>query len=358
MKAATTAELRDALDAFWPLEPQAEELALVRRSDLERWAECPAMAALTEGGKEGPRPDYIEVGEQVHQAISTAIRDWCESDGEIGPVGIRQSLEQALRGSRPDVQPQVIAAARASLWAFGGFLAEIHPANILAFDGGEEIGRSGQLAIDLPTAGVRYTGEVDLLWAGPEKNLLHLEDWKSGWRFFRGYDVANSFQFQSYAVMTFAVYPSIEAVEIRVWNLRNNTRTYPVFLERAKSDQYLARIHAAIQVRRNYRDDPVPWPAAEKCGRCPVALHCPASGDIGEVARDPLAALRQYIALQAKLGELEGLLKRHVKQHGPIQLDSGERFSAEWKTAPKPQLIVPKARTPKVEAEDESNGDG
>lgn len=359
MKPLSPAERQKALDAFVPLDDEPQ-LEVVGRSELEQWANCPMAAHLLEQGKGGPLPSYVEAGEQTHQAIGKAIQTWIDTAGEIGPHGIREALEQALRGSRPDVQPQVIASARASVWSFSHFLAEINPDNILHFDGGEGE-RSGQLAIDIPTAGVRYTGEMDLGWSGPMRGVIQLEDWKSGFRYYRGGDVYQSFQFQSYAVLILENYPDIDAVEVRVWNLRQNTKTYPVMFTRDKLDQYMGRIHAALQARYENNFGPIPpqpWPAEDKCSRCRVARHCPAAGDIAEVQRDPQAALRVYIAKKASLAADFQLLAAQQKHHGPIELPTGERFAAEHKSKPKAQLIVPKGKpTPKEESgDDDSDG--
>lgn len=315
MRNITPAERREALKSF--VSHDEPVLEVVGRSEAEGWATCPAQQSLIEAGKEGPQPAYVETGEQVHQAFGKAIQAWIDSTGEIGPQGIREALEQALRGSRPDLQPQVIAAARASIWQFAAFLSEVNAGNILNFDGGEgEL--SGQLAMDMPTAGVRFTGEVDLLWAGPQRGVLQLEDFKSGWRFHRGGDVYQSFQFSSYSCLIFDNYPDIQAVECRVWDTRRGTKTYPVLFERSKLDNYLARIHGALQSRHDHSDNPVPWPEETKCSFCPVARHCPASGDIGEIAADPAAALRQFIALDAKYAAAKKLLTGYSDQHGPI----------------------------------------
>jgi hypothetical protein len=349
MKPATPTERRDALRSFTAYDEPT--LEVVGRSELENWSLCPAMASLIEQGKGGPLPGYVATGELVHQAIGKTVQTWIDTAGEIGPKGIRETLEQALRGTRPDLQPQVIAACRPSLWSFAAFLSEVNPGNILHFDGGEGE-RSGVLAMDLPSAGVRYCGEMDLLWAGPARGVLQLEDYKSGYRYFRGWDVLASFQFQSYAVLIFENYPDVQAVECRVWNTRQNTKTYPVMFERAKLDNYLARIHAALQSRYDHREKPEPWPTEEKCGRCPVAMHCPASGDVGMVAADPVAALNNYIALGEKYAAAGKVLTAHVKAHGPIEGD-GVRFAAEHKSKPRPQLIAAKTQ----EKPDDSDGD-
>jgi hypothetical protein len=357
LKPLTKEEKRKTLDAFSAYDDEPE-LEIVGRSEAEAWATCPMQASLSEAGKEGPLPGFVETGEQVHQAFGKAIQAWIDTDGEIGPQGIRDALTQALRGSRPDLQPQVIAAARASIWSFAAELSQVNPANILHFDGGEDR-QSGQLAMDLDTAGVRFTAELDLLWAGPAKGVLQLEDYKSGWRYFRGWDVFTSFQFQSYAVLILDNYPEAQAVECRVWNTRQGTKTYPVTFERDKLDNYLSRIHAALQSRYEHKDNPVPWPTVEKCERCHVARHCSASGDVGAIAADPAAALREYIALGAKYGALGKMLTAHVKANGEIQLDTGERFASEHKSKPKVQLIAPpKGKTKKEESnDDDSDGE-
>lgn len=350
MQGMSTAEKQQSLDSF--LEPIEPTLELIDRSTLEPWAVCPMQAALREAGKTGPMPSIVDTGELVHLAFSAGVQEWISSNCEIGPAGIRQAVESAVRGSRPDLQPDAIAACRASIWEFSSFLSEINPRNIHAFDGGEHLGKSGQLAWDFPSAGVRLTSEIDFLWQTHAPDVLGEEDWKSGWKINWPGDIYKSFQFNVHAVLILNNYERAKAVDVTIWDVRRGRKSYPVRFERRDLGNFTARVHAALQSRYDHKDNPVPWPVADKCAMCQVARHCSASGEFGEIADDPAKALREYIAVDAKVDALKKALSAYVKAHGPIALETGERFAREHKSAPLVQLIVPKKR--KQESE---NGD-
>ena len=86
MKPITPAEHRQALNSFTAYDEP--ELEVVGRSESQGWGTCPAMQSLIEAGKEGPKPAYVETGEQVHKALGKAVQAWIDSTGEIGPQGI------------------------------------------------------------------------------------------------------------------------------------------------------------------------------------------------------------------------------------------------------------------------------
>lgn len=272
------------------------------RSTLERWASCPWQAQAIADGRVTEQNDLLNAGNEIHDALSRTTRYWVESDGQVSPMDLQAELENDLRSSRPDVQPQVIAGMKASIYHWGQFLHKIHPANVLGFDGGEPLNRSGQLALDFTGAGVRVTSEIDLLYSGPSIELLHEVDYKTGHLLHTAARVAESFQFQFHAVLVFANFPEIRGLEVTAWNTRTNNRSYRVVFDRKKEGEYKARVHAAVASWYQNQADPPTWPAWDKCVLCPAAALCPVSGDdIKMVASNPHGALLQLAALEAKV---------------------------------------------------------
>jgi hypothetical protein len=326
MRKPTPAEMQKAMSAFFIMDEEPA-LTVLDRSTLENWSLCPFRASAQEAGKIN-FPAVLHTGNEVHDALSRVTRNWIESDGEFSPVQLRDELLAELRGSRPDLQPQVLEACRASAWNWASYLAaNCHPGNILGFDGGEEIGKSGQLACDFEDLGVQVTSELDLLHAGPSEELLHETDYKSGHKFYTVASVAEAFQFQLHAVLVFANYPKVRGLEVTVLHTRTGQRSYRVVFDRKKVGDYTARIRMAVQAWATHRDNPPTWPTWEKCSTCEAAFLCPSAGqDIGDVARDPEGVLRQLVAAEAKRKAMVKTLAAHVDRTGKDIVADGVAF--------------------------------
>lgn len=240
----------------------APALLLADRSSLERMADCPAMAQFVAGGRVITSSHPAEVGSAVHDVIGDLIREYVDSRGNIGITDWVDTGKQLLCASRPDVQQDAIAAARASLYAIGKYVTNIHPDNVLRHDGGTG-DRCGQLAWDMEDMGVRVTSEVDLLHTGRAPELVTEIDWKTGRAKWDADDVEHSFQFQLHAWLILENYPDVECVSVRVWNTRLNALTYGVQFKRNDLPGKYGldyKIRAAVQNWLRYRDKP-----AEEC---------------------------------------------------------------------------------------------
>lgn len=320
MKRATPAEQQAALDALCPLE-ETPKLTVLDRSTLEAWATCPFQAAAVHRDKRvNVENTLLVAGQEGHDALSRATLEYVRSGGvEMSPRELSDTLALELQNSRPDVQPEVIDGVKRSIYAWGQFLGRISPLNILAFDGGEEVGKSGQLSLDFPAAGVRVTSEIDLLHSGPSIDLLHECDYKTGHKVHTAADVADSFQFGLHAVLVFAAYPAVRAVEVVVWNTRTNNRTFRVIFERDREPELRARVAGAIQSWWTWNGVRTPecWPTFEHCSMCDAAAFCPvADQPTRDCATDPVGALNQYLAADARAEALKKLLVARVDAAG------------------------------------------
>jgi hypothetical protein len=296
--------------AFFDIEESPARLPM-DRSTLEAWATCPFLGNEIEQGNVKVVGAIAESGEVSHQAMMAAVRLWIDLDGQCSLSDLRTEVENAMLGARPDLQPDVISAIRGAIWDWCSFVRTLRPDEIEGFDGGEEIERSGQLAMQLSKT-VDYTLELDLLHRGPSPDVLHIKDLKTGWRELDAAGVRDSFQFQSQALLVLENYPSVLAVEVEIWNTRLRRFSRRVVFERHDLLQYKARVCAAYAARVEARaQTEVPtWPTAEKCPICPCATFCPAADRVvkrvatatdGELLVALVAAEAQYDAIKATL---------------------------------------------------------
>jgi hypothetical protein len=312
MKALTEAEKRDALKSL--VDTDLPDLILADRSQLERWATCPWQAKAVDDGRCKTVGMAAEAGQAIHDALSSVTRDWIDSNGAHSPADLRNDLEFALRSARPDVQPDAIKGMMPSLWAWAKFIEGIHPGNILRFDGGEDVGRSGQLAWDIPDLGVRVTSELDLLYSSPSPEVVEEVDYKTGHKMHGVDDVAASFQFQLHALLVLNHYPEVNALSMRVWDTRANRLTYRVMFPRNRLHDYAYRVRSAVDVWRTHADNPPAWPALEKCQACPAASLCPVADE--PLAQESPALLRQLIATEARADAIRQVLSARVDADG------------------------------------------
>jgi len=334
------------LDAFLLDLPQRER-KLYDRSSLERAATCPFQAAAFESGRVNNNSLAAAAGQEVHEAISKTLVDYIEAKGAYDPADIRNVLEQNLLGTRPDVQPLALQSARASIYEIAKVIYRLDPTNILAFDGGEELGKSGQLAIDLDETS-RVTSEIDFLYAGDSPELLHEIDWKSGFRLYTASDVFNSFQFNLHALLVFEAYKGVNGLEVRVMDTRRAQFTFRVTFHRDRMAAFRTRLINAIGTYEHLVRGPEPptWPAVEKCSLCPAASLCPVSGEtIQQIATDPKTALRKLVAIEASGDQLKKLLSAYADEHGDIidgDLAFGRNKPASSRRSPSAIYTAPK----------------
>lgn len=335
MKGPAPAELVEQLGSFIDFE-RPKSLHIIDRTSMQLAALCPFKAACYHASKTNVG-EAAHVGSEVHAAFGRVTRAYVETNGDMYAGQLKTMLIQELQASRPDLQPMVISAAAASAWSWACYLKDLNPSNILAFDGGEDIGKGGQFACDFKDLDVTATGELDFLHAGPAPKLLHYIDYKSGQGQHTAQSVANDFQFQTYSLLALENFPDVDAIEVSVWNTRTNRRTYPVVFDRERDLPRLnARVRMAIQSHcQNVTpfdiDDPAnlppQWPTAEKCQGCDAAYLCPVAGQpIADVAKDPVAALRQYIALDQKIDALSKALTAYADKSGNDIQDGSVRY--------------------------------
>lgn len=299
-------------------QPLFDELTLLDRSTLELWADCPWRAANTDQSKECSM--MLVAGSLAHDCIANAMGAYIQAGGAMYASELRQQLDYLIKSVRPDVQEEVIAAVKPILYRWSSMVCGTHPENILACDGGDKYEKSGQFAKDYPEYNARATSEVDLLLATESPEVVACYDYKTGWKDYSWRDVSQSFQFQMHAVLIFDAFPSVNAIEYRVWNTRTNDLTYPCLFKRTAYEQYEKRLSAAVQSWFTNKDNPQPWPLYEKCQQCSCVLKCPAAhSELTEINTDPVAFVNRLASMHAAIERMEKLAAAHVDQHGTIK---------------------------------------
>lgn len=304
--------------------PAGPPPVVIGRSEADRWASCPHMAALIDRKLVSTGNELTDVGNEVHRILSTAVHTFTEGAHQ---TTVRDEMEAAAMSSRPDLQPKVLDALNVyrctSLLCTNDY-APRHPDDVLRFDGGP-LGREGQLSAELmPAEGDRgpviITGELDFLAATASTEEVDLLDWKSGWKHWTAGLVEGSFQFQWYALLIWMNYPGVQRVRVRVVETRTGQTTAPVvFVRNPDQPRITARVRAAVEQFLQYRGadvEKVPaWPSPDKCATCDAAVRCKlAHAPAVDVARDPEGALRQLVVLQEAATRLNASLSVYRRQ--------------------------------------------
>jgi len=311
---------------------EPDVLAPADRSTLETAAECPRQARFIETKAVLNTSFAMASGQGCHDAFSDTISDYVESRGQVSFDDTKQLFLQRLAAARPDVQPDVIKGGERSAYAFAKYLHELHWENIRCWDGGRGE-HSSQLAYDLEEFGLRVTSELDLLHDSESPEVLTAVDFKSGWQLWRHGDVRSAFQFQLHALLVSEKFPTIKALEYKVWNTRLNSLTYPVLFKLDAESLYPIkfRVRNAAKAYFDTRGkDPAEcaaWPLVEKCNCCPAAHLCDQS-KLPEGT--PEQWVDKIVGLEAQASALSKLAAKHVKETGQdISCKSGNFFGRD-----------------------------
>lgn len=334
------------IDPFAPL-------ALIDRTTLEHYQDCPFKAHALETKAVKDRSIDAESGQIVHDAISAVTH--AVYAGHAPGLGELAALIKAhVQSARPDLQQHALDGIRHSAYSVVSRLLyhangqPRSPEDIMAFDGGPD-GARGQLSTIVEIDGdmVQLTCEVDLLLATASIEMAELVDYKTGYTTWTAEDVKSSFQFGTfYPWLVFITYPALQRLRVCVHNTRANDVSPVVEYQRAKfvPDAY-ARIVSVYRARKRAMDSaasgeaPDAWPKPDLCATCPACHLCPeATSEARDVASDPAKAALQLVALTARVDALEKLLTAHVDKFGEIDTKAGTWYG---RAAPKKTIKSP-----------------
>jgi hypothetical protein len=252
-----------------------------------------------------------QVGSECHRIIAEAW-EYCEGDSEAAVDYMLNEIPKA----RPDLQPQVIAALR----NFARQMKKFKPWTIIAVEKQYSTVFFEQTKTEGP---VIITMAVDLLVAGRDETSLHVRDYKTGWKRYTNTEAYESYQSHHYAYVLFKEMPNVEELHFWYDQTRHDVRSGYAKFTRKDMDNFAGRIGSAIQ----YAKSDQAWPEPDKCAWCPVTDKCPhAVAEARIMIGDLPAYLDQYIAMEARLGDMKKNMTEWVKRHGPIRGNNGNIY--------------------------------
>jgi len=278
------------------------------RSTIANYASCPFMADVILSGKVKDVSTLAEVGIEGHKILAEAIN--ARGDNYLD---IADYLKNELVKARPDIQPQVLASMR----GISSLLRQIPIERI--------IGVEQQYATEFfaPTSdrgAIVLTCCMDLTLAGKDANTIHVHDYKTGWKQWSNSDARDSFQTCFYSWILFKEIPEIEKIHFWYDQTRYGAiATAYACLERER-DYYMfeGRIQSAVALW--LAGSKVAWPAQEKCAWCAATQICPhAIAAARDFNKNKTKYLQQYIALSARVIDMETTMKEYCKKHGTIR---------------------------------------
>lgn len=304
-----------------------DDILIVDRSTLERYATCPRQGRFYDLHKPTPNVEMVS-GIEAHQVLSQVVAYFDETWQDATAGDLKEQIMREAFMSRPDVQADVVDALKYSAWAIADYLAKLPAGALMRFDGGKG-SKSGQLAHDIHS--VRITSECDLLHATAAKEVVQLIDWKSGHKHWTEADVRDAFQFQMLTYLIWENYPDVQCVRVSIWNTRSNSKTYSVEFTRDKHyEQISGRVRRAASIYVANHEEAIEyadaWPMAGKCEQCDFAADCAA---IQGVANNeslvqlltPKELLAELHIIDKARDQIAAALAAHVQKAGSDVID-------------------------------------
>jgi len=276
------------------------------RSDLEATANCPFSAKAIREGKVVSKSFLAEVGIEGHRILAETM-EACKGDSQA----IAGWLETELLTARPDLQPEVIR----SMKGISQTLRLIPSERIIAI----EKQYSSEFAPATTTRGpIVLTCCIDIVLAGRDRTVVHIHDYKTGWKQRSNSDAADAYQTCHLSWVIFNALPDVETIHFWYEQTRFGTRSY-ARLEREKDYFRLeGRIQRAVELR--FMDSSEAWPDMDKCAWCAATAICPrVVGEGKDLNDDTQDYLKQFIALQARLNTMSKAMKAYNKKFGELR---------------------------------------
>ena len=305
------------------------------RSAVQMYATCPYQAWKCKDQEQ--HSVLLDVGDAVHKIGEDTVKDAIANHTE--PEELADDIVNALPQSRPDIQPQIIKAAR--------FLAD----QILELRIQDIIGVEIQLDDAGKTGLTNLKGEqyilsacLDLLLKG-RNNSLHVWDWKSGFKKRTKEDTFNDFQARFDSNILFKIYDGSNGDRIErihwwfietFWGTKSyacfeRDQEYPNLPHLSLEKQIETQIFEAIKLWAN--DSREAWPEEQKCSWCPCVDDCPHINKKAKaIAKDPKAFVDRMVVLKAAYDACLKTAKNWLQKNGPIE---GTDMVFEWRPSMK-----------------------
>lgn len=276
-----------------------------------------------------------EIGVEVHSFIDQAFKA-CNHDLEA----VVEWLLDNLPNARPDIQPDVIRAAR----YICELLVNLH-VTVLA---SEQQFDYCLLPETKTREQITVTCRLDLVCQGLNQSL-HVFDWKSGYKKRTNSETVDSFQAQFTAWMLFSQpeYAQVETIHYWYYETRFGTKSYARFNRNEEHPRLPhlitfvaidARIRSAVKLFLDKNTEC--WPLEDKCCWCPVVEVCGLSHiEAAAIADDPRVFIDKLVVDQASVDNRKRAATAWIKAKGPIKgtkfvFDKKaptDRFTAEFR---------------------------
>jgi hypothetical protein len=320
------------LDFLDGKQPKAEPV-IADRSTVQRWATCPQQANLYETLNTDCPSELADIGKEVHRIIEETLRTGVEQ--QIPADELAGWVCEELPKARPDIQPQVIKAAK---WV-ADEIANLAVGRIIGVE--HQIDYLSDIKID--GRPVMLTCCLDLLLGG--NNSLIVIDWKSGYKKRSNADTQNDFQAQFGAYILWKMYPEVKTVHWffmeTLWGSKSYARfdrdfELPSLPHLTTELQIQGRIFEALKLwQQKYQDA---WPEPKKCMYCDCISKCKyAHAEALDVAIDPTGFMDRFVVLSALVDKYHDEAVAYIRGGKSLK---GTKTVFEWR--PATQKFTPK----------------
>jgi hypothetical protein len=304
--------------------PEEKEPILADRSAVQRYAVCPYQASI-----DIDVPNKLkDVGNEIHGLVEEALKSGIENQME--PHEIAEEIVDLLPTVRPDIQPQVIRAAR--------YVAdEIAKTSVHRIIGVE-------YQIDFLTdmysrdgRPFKLTSCLDLLMGG--NNSLIVTDWKSGFKKRSNQETFDDFQAQFAAFILWQMWPEIHTIhwffKETFWGSTSyacfeRNHEYPSMPHLTQEIQFKGRIFEALKLWQDESTEA--WPEEKKCTWCDVVTRCPhAVEQAKDINKDPKGFIDQMVVKKVEYDNMLTTAKDYLKAHGESGCIKGTESVFEWR---------------------------
>ncbi len=330
------------------------------RSRIEQYGTCPLQAYLC-------KKHNIDVDSQLvnscgigHELVEEAVK-YCQGSEDWDMIA--DHFLNELPKVRPDVQPDVIKAAR--------FVTdELNNMPIQRLIGCE-IQIDCQLLPADPDAGrgpIILTSCLDMLFSGRESSLI-VYDWKFGFKKRSNAEALDLFQtiFICWLLWQQPEYQSVETIHFFYKETRWGTVAY-ARLDRHKEWPQLphlttemacqGRIMEAVKLWLSDCQDA--WPEPKKCAWCDAIMECEVANRLAKKLAGKIGNIKKFVdeivVLTARLNTMKDLATHYVKKHGEM---AGTASVIQRKKPAEPKFtlaitkseVKPKPKKPKGKAD-------
>jgi len=341
-------------DIFPDIQKVKAEPIILDRSTAEDYAECPYRGYCILHGDKDEAGNAGLIGIEGHRIAEKILKDAFDNRRNSDDLlTYADDTIQEIAQSRPDIQPELIKAAK----YLAEQIAHIPIDRILTNKKGKPF-IEYQIDYELCKAKdgrpIIITTCIDLAFSG--KNSIHVLDWKFGFRRYKSEDAQDAYQTCHICYILFQMFPDIDTIHFWYVNPRYGSKGWaciqrnlelPSMPNFTTEQAFLCRINSAVQLILDGCKEA--WPEEKKCLWCPIIHKCPHKAKALEgIPTDTKQLIDQIVVLQTWLKKHESAATELWKKNGPL-------YGTEQVWEYKPTKIIP--HLCKKEPEKESNSE-